>query len=271
MKNYFQEIDKINLSIVGLGYLGYSNLINFTSRGLKININDFGNKINRAKNINKSLSLTNKIQQEFDTSYRNKLNFDNICKLSIKEILMKKNSIIYLCNSEFLNSNKINKSLIKEFELYKKYIKKNKPIFIIEFLNTPGKIYENFIDKLKKINLLISKDYNLLFAPRDDWNLANFHKSHYRPVWTSNKKSLEIFSSILNIFNQKSYLINEIKSLEIISNLYNSLEHTNNILANQLSFSYPDINIHNLIIDFNKLYSYNLSLSGDWINGIKTS
>ena len=90
MKNYFQEIDKINLSIVGLGYLGYSNLINFTSRFLKININDFGNKINRAKNINKSLSLTNKIQQEFDTSYRNKLNFDNICKLSIKEILMKK-------------------------------------------------------------------------------------------------------------------------------------------------------------------------------------
>ena len=86
MRRAFQEINKYNLSIIGLGYLGYSNLVNFTSIGLKVNINDFGNKINRAKKINKSISPTQKIRNEFDSIYRNKLNFENIYKKSIKDI-----------------------------------------------------------------------------------------------------------------------------------------------------------------------------------------
>ena len=269
MRSAFQEINKYNLSIIGLGYLGYSNLVNFTSIGLKVNINDFGNKINRAKKINKSISPTQKIRNEFDSIYRNKLNFENIYKKSIKDIFLKKNSIIYLCNSEFLNSDKVNKSLIKEINYNKKNIKKNKPLFVIEFLNTPGKIYESFIENLKTFNLSISKDYNLLFAPRGDWNLENLYKSKYRPTWSSNKKAFEDFSKILSLFDQKTYLIDDLKNLEIISNLYNSLEHTNNILVNQLSLSYTDSNIHNLINDFNKLYSYNLSISGIGSMGLR--
>ena len=90
----------------------------------------------------------------------------------------------------------------------------------------------------------------------------------YRPTWSSLKGFRKFFQNIICL-HLKTYLIDDLKNLEIISNLYNSLEHTNNILANQLSLSYTDSNIHNLINDFNKLYSYNLSISGIGSMGLR--
>ncbi len=269
MNNNFRNIKNLNISILGLGYLGYSNIINFSSSGLKININDFGNKINRANIVKNYIYPTSKIKIEFNHFYKNKINFDNVIKSSNNNIFKNVNSFIYLCNSKFLNSNDINDKFIKLIKINLKNIKKNKPTFVIEFLNAPGKIYNDFIWKLLKINLKIGKDYNIIFAPRNDWSIDTIYENRVRPAWSNKKKYLEIFKNICGLLNQEVYQINKLDNLELISNLKNSLEHINNVFINQLSLSYPKINFQNLIEDFNNLYNAKISLSGIGSMGLR--
>ncbi len=269
MKKKFNNIKNSNITIMGLGYLGYSNIINFSSSGFVININDFGNKVNRANILKNYIYPTSKIKIEFNDFYKNKINFDNVVKSNNKTIFTNENSFIYLCNSKFLNSIDINDKFIKLIKTNFRQIKKNKPTFVIEFLNAPGKIYNDFIWKLLKINLKIGKDYNVIFAPRNDWSIDMINENKIRPAWSNKKKSLELFRKICRIFNQDIYEINKLENLELMCNLKNSLEHISNVFMNQLSLSYPKINFQNLTEDFNYLYKSNISLSGIGSMGLR--
>ena len=145
---------------------------------------------------------------------------------------------------------------------------KNKPVFVVEFVNAPGKINNDFIYKLNKINLKINKDYSLIYAPRDDWNFDDIDKNIYRSVWSSNENSFKIFKNLINLFNKRIYKVDNLLNLEVISNLKNSIEHISNILINQISLSYPNISVAELTNHFNNLNKTNLSISGNWIYGI---
>ena len=269
MKKSFIKINKMNIFIIGLGYLGYSNLVNFSSKGLVVNINDFGNKIDRTKLTSKLIYPTYKIKNEFENIDSKKMNFNNILKIQTSKIFKKKNSLIFLCNSDLINSNDINPKFIKMLNKQKNNIKKNKPIFVVEFVNAPGKINNDFIYNLNKINLKINKDYSLIYAPRDDWNFDDINKNIYRPVWSSNENSYKIFENLINLFNKRIYKVEKLLNLEIISNLKNSIEHINNILINQISLGYPNISIAELIHDFNILNKANLSISGIGSMGLR--
>ena len=269
MKQFFNSINKMNISIIGLGYLGYSNLVNFTSKGLQININDFGNKIDRTKLTSKLTYPTIKIKNEFENIDLKKMNFNNISRIQIDKVFEKKNALVFLCNSELINSNLVNPKFIKMLNKQRNKIKKNKPIFVIEFINSPWKINSEFIYHLKKINLKINKDYSLIYAPRDDWNFDEIDKNIYRPIWTSNNKCFKIFENLINLFGKRVYKIDNLLNLEIISNLKNSIEHTNNVLINQISLSYNNINVAEIVSDYNKLNKSNLSISGIGSMGLR--
>ena len=269
MKKSFIKINKMNIFIIGLGYLGYSNLVNFSSKGLIININDFGNKIDRTKLTNKLIYPTYKIKNEFENIDTKKMNFNNIVKIQTNKIFKKKNALIFLCNSELINSNKINLKFVNMLNLQKNNIKKNKPVFVVEFVNAPGKINNDFIYKLNKINLKINKDYSLIYAPRDDWNFNDINKNIYRSVWSSNENSFKIFENLINLFNKRIYKVDNLLNLEVISNLKNSIEHISNILINQISLSYPNISVAELTNHFNNLNKTNLSISGIGSMGLR--
>ena len=267
------KIENINVCIWGLGYLGYSNIVKYTNNGINIHISNDGSDKKKYSLIKKKDYPSNKLRKDFEHNRDSKPNYENIIFDSNQNLFKLKRSVHILCNPDSLyldkDSSKKQNTLLSWLIKNKKKAFKSKPIFIIEFTSIPGSIDNEFIYRLKKEEININKDYYLIFSPRKDWRFNEFEDIRKRPYWTNNNYSSNIYSIILSFFEIEKYQVKNLKSLEIIANLESSITYISNILINQLSHSYQNLNFFDITKDFNNIYNQDINFSPIGSKGIR--
>lgn len=263
--------NKESLCIWGMGYLGYSNLVKYSNHGINVLATDFGSETTRLDEIKKNNFPSNKLKNDFIHHKFSKPKFSNLNIVkNNKNVFNKKIALHIMCNSESLYFHKNTKNILLNWLINnKKIVFKNKPIFVIEFINSPGTISNDFIYVLNKNKIKLNKDYDLIFSPRKDWNFDEFNSNKIRPFWSSNAKAANKFREVLEITGDQPYEVKDLKNLEVLSNLDSSISHVSNMLINQLSKSYNELNFYDIIDDYNFIYKKNIKFSTIGSRGIR--
>jgi len=249
-KNRFLNSKKV--SIWGLGYLGYTSLLKLQNYGIKASVYDF--KVSRLKELS-SFTYPNKEQLNGWTKNGQipSLNNDYIT-ICYDPDLMFENDIHIISFPNLMDSSY--KKLARFFENNKFKLKKTLVLF--QSVGVPTKIESDFLKLLK--NKGINVDVVTLF--RSDWTIEDFlKKDTNRTVSFNRKKAYKKAKYFLSFFNIKATKISSIEEAEVFENAKNALNYTILAFFNQLSLSYPHIDINTLSKKLiNKIDPKNFSL-----------
>ena len=236
MKNRIQEkvlkkiqSKKINVGIVGIGYVGLNLLIQFAEK--KIKVYGFDNdeiKINTLKKFTSPISyiknktiLNIKKYTDFEVNYKN----------------IEKCDVIIICLPTPLDDKQrpdlshIKTAILK----IKKFLRTGQTI-VLESTSYPGTTKETIIQKLQNFN--IGKDFFVGYSPERENPGSNDYKFSEIPKIVSGhtKNCLEVTNSLYKLVVKKTVKANQIEIAEtskIFENIYRSV---NIALVNELKF-----------------------------------
>jgi UDP-N-acetyl-D-glucosamine dehydrogenase len=260
MKNRIQEkvlkkiqSKKINIGIVGIGYVGLNLLIQFAEK--KIKVYGFDNdeiKINTLKKFASPISyiknktiLNIKKYTDFEVNYKN----------------IEKCDVIIICLPTPLDDEqKPDLSHIKTAILkIKKFLRTGQTI-VLESTSYPGTTKETIIQKLQNFN--IGKNFFVGYSPERENPGSNDYKFSEIPKIVSGytKNCLEVTNSLYKLVVKKTVKTDQIEIAEtskIFENIYRSV---NIALVNELKFVLKKMNIDiNEVIDLAKTKPFGFS------------
>lgn len=239
-----------NVSIWGIGYLGYTSLLKLQDYGIKASVYDFNEE-----RLDGLICGDYPSKEQINSWSKNgrvpslNLEYVHICENTDK---MFENAIHII---SFPNTNDIKyDQLAKIFIENKEKIKDSLVIF--QSSGYPKQIENEFYSILKQDTIEI--DIATVF--RSDWSIEDFyHKSNARVVSANNKKAYEKLKYFLLFLNIESVYLKELEEAEVYENSKNALYYTVLAFFNQLSLSYPHIDMNELTakllgeIDFSTL------------------
>ena len=248
MLNLLKNINtkKVEISIVGLGYVGLPLCLRFLNKGFKVTgIDKDLNKIKKLKNFESYISSVRpkEIRKAFSLNFKITNNFKFISK----------SDVIIVCVPTPIKSNKVPemKHISDTAEKLTKYIKKEQ-ILILESTVYPGATEEFFLPIIEKKGFIIGENFFLGYSPeREDPgnNKYSIFKGNIPKVvagYTNNCKKIvkTLYSSISKIFPVSS--IKTAEFTKLLENVYRSI-NIGFINEMKLISSKMGINIHECI------------------------
>lgn len=227
------------VSIWGVGYLGYTSLLKIQDFGVESSLYDFNE--DRLDGLKNGTYPENEQIDSWSKSGkvpRVNLEYVSICKDTDK---MFENSVHIVSFPNF-NDFKYGQ-LAKLFILNKEKLKDSLVIF--QSAGYPKEIETDFYDLLKKEGI----DIDIATVFRSDWAIEDFYsKNNKRMVAGSSSSAYEKAKYFLSFLNIESTYLKKIEEAEVYENSKNALHYTVLAFFNQLSLSYPHIDINDLAI-----------------------
>ena len=260
MKNKIQDkilkkikSKKINIGIVGVGYVGLNLLIQFAKK--KIKMYGFDNdeiKINSLKrSVSPILYIKNKTILDIKKYTDYEVNYKNIEKCDV---------IIICLPTPLDDKQRPDLSHIKNAILkIKKFLKIGQTI-VLESTSYPGTTKETITQKLQNFN--IGKNFFIGYSPERENPGSNDYKFSEIPKIVSGHSNncLEITDALYKLVVKKTIKANQIEIAEtskIFENIYRSV---NIALVNELKFVLKKMNIDiNEVIDLAKTKPFGFS------------
>ncbi len=257
MKNTLKDLftGKVKVGIWGLGYLGYTNLIKYTDRGLRCAATDMNKeRINAfdqegfprqshikyweiAPVIDKSLIEVIEQPEEF---------------LSREDIRV----IIICVQNESSDGKPVGSYLKKSFDLICNAVNRNRasdpeyraPLIIVETSMEPSFFDQELRHVILDSGLKLGVDISVGFAPRFDWEFSEFYQSQcYRLVSACDDEILENICTFFKFVGDDPLGVSGVINGEIAAHLVNAKKHIESSFVNQLSMGYPDADIKKII------------------------
>jgi len=226
------------VSVWGVGYLGFTEIVGLQSKGFRVNVFDItGTDFEKRVKKNEYPSM----EQRFSWSRTG-----NIPPLDVSKInIVKKPELMSTANVHILSfplSDKQGNDLLKKVYSVFDGLKKRfaDSLVIFQSVGTPGQIDTNFTRPLKKSGVALST----AAAFRSDWSVEEFIMDSKKRVLAANDtdslKKVMFFYDTLGIRYNK---FSTIKEAEIYENTKNSFQYATDVFINQLALAYADTDI----------------------------
>jgi len=241
MNKFKGEILKTKtVSVWGIGYLGYTEIMRLVSKGFKVNVFDFTNT-EAGKNLKRnSYPGIHQIYAWTESGHIPPVDLSKVSVVKADEMFKSKVHIVALPTAD----REGNSLLTKLADLFKKHKDALKNALVVfESAGMPGSIDKNFIEILRKENIKC----NFASAFRSDWTVEEFMSQKKRRVLAANdSESLEKVEALYEILGIGYKTLSSIKEAEIYENAKNSFQFVTSTFINQLAFAYPDTNIRRM-------------------------
>jgi UDP-N-acetyl-D-galactosamine dehydrogenase len=238
------------LAIIGMGYMGYSNMIKYLKNGVRCVVTDFNTrrlsdlKSNRYPNKNRFLYWKEFAELKYVAA-------EDRCEVVPPEKIIQDDVSVYIICVPFdYRSAKSPTDLEKTIGLFRSLNKKkgHKPVIIFESMLKPYTMKKSIIPAFKGMGLKPGKDFILSYAPRKDWFLEEMeHDGACRVVASMGAGGGEELGAILGMIHENVVHSDHITCVEVAQCLENAMVQTGNALINQMIFAYPDIDIRESI------------------------
>ena len=244
---------KINIGIIGIGYVGLNLLIQFAKK--KIKVYGFDNNEDKINTLKKSVSpisyIKDKTILDINKYTEYEVNYKNIEKCDV---------IIVCLPTPLDNKKNPDLSHIKVAILRIKKFLRIGQMVILESTSYPGTTNETITQKLQNFN--IGKNFFIGYSPERENPGSNDYKFSEIPKIISGHTNncLEIANALYRIVVKKTVKANQIEVAEtskIFENVYRSV---NIALVNELKFVLKKLNIDiNEVIDLAKTKPFGFS------------
>jgi len=228
------------ISIWGCGYLGYTSTIKLQSAGFFINLYDL--------NIDRLEALKEDRYPDIDavdlwtgTGEMPKLDMSRISIASSPDEMFESSIHIISFPSEDGRKRKILKQLSDIFIEKKDLL--NTPLIIFQSAGTPREVEYDFIGNLKDSGL------HCLYAAafRSDWIIEEFLSGNKKQVVAGyDKEALDGICAFMDLLGTKHTTLSSIEEAEVYENAQKAIHYTLSGFLNELSLSYPGIDIRKL-------------------------
>lgn len=239
--NFIEKLLKNKtISVWGGGYLGYTTTIRLQSAGFIVNLFDFSSS--RICGL-KDGSFPNKAQKELWSS-RGELPFVNSSRLNIcTEASQMFNSELHIISFPAIETKGQNLLVELEQIVTENMGRLDAPLFLFQSAEIPGTIENSFIERIEKKGI----DWSYASAFRSDWTVEEYiANSKVQVLAGYNEKSLEKAQKIFDLLKINYVVLSSIEEAEIFENAQKSVKFILSAFFNQLSLSYPSIDIRKM-------------------------
>ena len=250
--NYAKELfqGNKNIAIIGLGYLGYSNLVQYLKSGIPCTVTDFNHerldKFMKEDYPPKDRFLFWKSIAEIKKSGSTLLQI-----VESHEIINQANAVYFFCMPLEYNLSPSSAHLQQIIDILKKLKEVGfnyKPIIVIESFLKPFSINSIIVPELSKAGIDIEKDILLVYAPRRDWYLEEFiYHTPTRLVASTQTGMKDELAELFQLVDKTIFYSENTDSVEIAECLINSFSFLGNSLINQLMFAFPEQNFCEIV------------------------
>ena len=243
-------LKKAKICIWGCGYIGYSTMSFYAKK--KINSIGFDIDKEKVKHINRGSVNIYGLKNWLGFKIKKNQNKLISATSNLQSIINNKEII---CHFICIPTEKDGQPFFKYFNnVLKEIFKRQKNKFnikeciIIESTLMPN-TFDKIVKKILKKNKKNIDDYHFAVAPRRDWfeDQTKTLETLDRVFGTSNPKSNKTIHKILSLVTKKVHIASSYQEAELVKSIENSYRHVEITLANELSLSYPDKNIREVL------------------------
>ncbi|MDD5246472.1 MAG: UDP binding domain-containing protein [Candidatus Omnitrophica bacterium] len=233
------------VSVWGLGYLGYTTICKLQNSGFKINAFDlktpqleaFRNRNYPDRNQRAVWSISGYLPQP---------DYERV-KIAKTPKEMFAGTLLHIITIPESHKNIGSENIAARLaDLFAKYLKKGgaRPLVVFESAFIPGHIENNFVEKLKKANLLPGRDYYLGTMFRTDWSFESFMAGKDRLVISScDARGLAAVGKLSAYFEMPVVALNSVKEAEIYVNSIAAIQAMAIDFMRQLAIGYPGVDL----------------------------
>jgi len=242
--------DKL-IGIWGVGYIGYSSMAYFASKGVRcLGMDVDAEKVNEINRGN--LPIQNiEYWLGFDTKPLVKLGLMK-ATTDWRELISKDIPVHLICIPTEKDDVPYNGILIDVFEklaAFRDMSLDASPLVIIESTLTPNTAEDIIIPALEGKGLKVGKDILLGVAPRRDWFISpeKSLKTLPRVVGGTTSETTALMKEVLEIVCDTILSAKDHRHAELVKSIENAYRHVEITLANQLSLAFPDIDMREVL------------------------
>jgi len=239
------------IGIWGIGYIGYSSMAYFASRGVKC----LGTDIDAVKvdQINKGMLPIQNIEYwlGFDTK---PLVASGMMKATTdwQQLISADIPVHLICiptEKDDVPYDGILIDVIEKLSTFGKMNMESPPLIIVESTLTPNTTERTIIPAFEKKGVKIGKDILVGVAPRRDWFISpeKSLKNLPRVVGGTTPETTALMGEILAIVCDTILPTKDHRHAELVKSIENAYRHVEITLANQLSLAYPDIDMREVL------------------------
>lgn len=236
------------VSVWGLGYLGYTTMLKLQNSGFRIAV--FTTDANQVRQfLSGKYPDREQISSWSRMGYLPKLDYERISLAKNSKELFKSSHLHIITIPESHKNIRDNNITSQLADMFSKNLKDKgiAPLIIFESAFVPGHIEKYFVEKLKKRNLICSRDYYLGTLFRTDWNIEAFiGKNDRMPIAGSCAKSQKAIADLADYLGIPTVKLDNLKESEIYANSINAIQTMVNDFIRQLSLGYPSVNMKKL-------------------------
>lgn len=227
-----------NISVWGIGYLGYTKTLKLQSKGFSVNVFDITKSGFKGKKSNnnypdKTMAYRWSESGTIPLIDHSKLHLSTIDEMFVSCVHIFAFPVTYKGGEKgFLSK------LAQLFIEHKDRL--DNTLVIFESAGPPGTIAHHFLEPLQKHNVHCC----VATAFRSDWSLEEYLMQNKKIVLSgkdaTSLKKAEFFHELLGI---KYKTLSTIKEAEIYENARNGLQYTTTVFINQLALAYQETSI----------------------------
>ncbi|TET49657.1 MAG: nucleotide sugar dehydrogenase [Dehalococcoidia bacterium] len=240
-----------SIGVWGIGYIGYSSMAYFASKGVKC----LGMDIDAGKveKINKGILPIPNIEYwlGFDTK---PLVTSGMMRATTEwqQLISEDIPVHLICiptEKDELPYDGVLIDVMEKLAAFNKESMKSPPLVIIESTLTPNTTEKTIIPAFEKKGAKVGRDILVGVAPRRDWFISpeKSLKNLPRVVGGTTPETTTLMKEVLGIVCDTILQAKDHRHAELVKSIENAYRHVEITLANQLSLAYPDINMREVL------------------------
>lgn len=232
------------VSIWGLGYLGYTLLLRLQGLGFRAKVFDLSSMNNKkflsdnypqAKQViswSKLRSVPELKKDQVDFHWDPSGLFDNV-------------DLHFICIPSNYTSGEYNSNYKSLAEIFRQHMPPDKEVFVVfQSVSGPGSLSRDFI-RLLEVNQ--QKHIKVCAAFRTDWEVEEYYSDKLTQLLAADDlDTCKEVSEVYKLLGLNSELLLGLESSELIHNAASAIENLVGASLNQLSIAYPKLNIRQI-------------------------
>ena len=240
-----------SIGVWGIGYIGYSSMAYFASKGVKC----LGTDIDAGKveKINKGILPIPNIEYwlGFDTK---PLVTSGMMRATTEwqQLISEDIPVHLICiptEKDDIPYDGVLIDVMEKLSAFNKESMKFPPLVIVESTLTPNTTEKTIIPAFEKKGAKVGRDILVGVAPRRDWFISpeKSLKNLPRVVGGTTPETTTLMKEVLNIVCDTILPAKDHRHAELVKSIENAYRHVEITLANQLSLAYPDIDMREVL------------------------
>lgn len=240
-----------SIGIWGIGYIGYSSMAHFASRGVRC----LGTDVDTGKvdRINKGVLPIHNIEYWLGFDTRPLVTSGMMRATTDWQQLISEDIPVHLIciptEKDDIPYNGILVDVMEKLSAFGKASMESPPLIIIESTLTPNTTEKTIIPAFEKKGMKVGKDILVGVAPRRDWFISpeKSLKNLPRVVGGTTPETTALMKDVLGIVCDTILPAKDHRHAELVKSIENAYRHVEITLANQLSLAYPDIDMREVL------------------------